>query len=449
MRTVVAWTKRILAVGFMAFVVLVLIWFAITRPALMPPATVDFDRLDESARKALFERGRYIARAADCAACHNTPDGVALAGGTPLETPIGTIYGSNITPSIVHGIGDWSADDLYRSMVEGIAKGGTRLYPAMPYASYHQIERADVDALWFWLMRQRPVDIPSRAPELPFPFDFRPAIAFWNRLFLPHERSLPTVAGRSSDWHRGRYLVDVLGHCGECHTPRNLAYAKSERHLRGGVIEQVTAPDISAEGLRARGWTGPDLHAFLRTGLASQGTMTFNMYPVLEHSTQYLVKDDLVAISAYLFDDRVPVPSASDLALAKRAARSARRELPPAVPPGDRPSQGRTLYLGLCAGCHGTDGEGKPHASVPLTTNTTAMLEDPRNLVRILLQGVPARELAHGERMQAMPAYAGRLSAAEIASITNELRTRWGNRPADASAQVVESIAREADIALR
>ena len=409
------WLVGLLVLGLLLGVGAVAVYLFLPGPGPTPPATVDFATLDAPGRDALMARGEAVARAADCAACHTAEDGPALAGGLPLESPLGRIYSTNITPSVDHGIADWTADDLYSAMVWGIARGGRHLYPAMPYASYHAVDRADVDALWVWLMAQRPVDLPNRPSELPFPFNIRPAIAFWNFLFLPEATTLPDAPAASDEWRRGRYLVDVLGHCGECHTPRNFAYAKTDEHLQGGVIEGATAPDITPSALAARGFTRQDLAAFLRTGLSPQGVMTFNMYPVLEHSTRYLSDEDLAAMITYLMDG-ADAPASAPFS------------------PGSLPGHpGGMLYLGLCAGCHGTDGEGLPHGSVPMDTNTTAMLKDPRNLVRIIAEGIPARRLSHGERMQEMPGFADRMTAAEVAALTNYLRERWGRQPGDVS----------------
>ena len=173
---------------------------------------------------------------------------------TAAGDPLGRIYSTNITPSANHGIGGWTAEDLYASMVWGRGPGGRHLYPAMPYPSYHAIARADVDALWVWLMGQPPVDLPNRPSDRPF----RSTSARRLRLEFPilaKDTSLPDVPGESDASRRGRYLVDVLGHCGECHTPRNLAYATTDAHLQGGAIEGATAPDITPAALSARGWT--------------------------------------------------------------------------------------------------------------------------------------------------------------------------------------------------
>ncbi|WP_434622734.1 c-type cytochrome [Azospirillum sp. B2RO_4] len=413
-------------------VVLALLAYALFSGAgPIPPATVAFDKLTAEEHRALVDRGRYVARAADCAACHVSEDGVAYAGGFAMATPFGTIYGTNITPSRSHGIGGWTADDLYRAVVWGILPDGGHLYPAMPYTSYHAMERADVDALWAYLMTRPPIDRPDRKPDMAFPFNIRPAIAFWNMLFRPGDTTLPAAADKSEDWRRGRYLVDVLGHCGDCHTPRNLLYAKTGRHLRGEVMEGDLAPDISPKGLSARGWTAPDLKSFLSTGLSRQGSTTLGMYPVLEHSTRHLTEADLDAIASYLLAG-APPPATPALTAApgrrdREAARAASVEA------------GRHTYVGLCAGCHGTQGEGRPHASVPLATNTTAMFESPHNLIKIIRDGVPARRLAGSERMQEMPAFRDRLSDREIADLANYLRATWGGRPPDVTAgQVAE-----------
>ncbi|MGX1096463.1 c-type cytochrome [Amorphus sp. MBR-141] len=405
-------------------VLLVYVFF--TGAGEIPPATVQFADLDENARSELVDKGRYIARASDCNACHVSEDGVALAGGTPMETPFGSIYGTNITPSEAHGIGGWSADDLYRSMVYGINPDGSHLYPAMPYTSYHYMTRADTDALYAYLMAQRPIDKPDREPDLVFPFNIRPAIAFWNLIYRPNDRGLPQVAGKSEAWHRGRYLVDVAGHCGECHTPRNLAFAKTDEHLKGEILEGALAPDISPVGLVRRGWTSEDLASFMKVGLAPQGTMTFRMYPVLNHSTKYLEDEDIQAIVTYLMDgtDRI------DVAPVEPAQANGMEE-------------GQRLYVGLCAGCHGRNGEGHPHASVPLATNTTAMLEDPINLVKIIHDGVPERSLAGDERMQEMPAFGDRLSNEEMAALVNYLRVRWGGHSEDVDADRVAEVLRK------
>lgn len=405
---------RVLAgLVLLGVIVAVVIFFGFTGAGPVPPASRDLEALDEETRAEMVALGEYVAKAGDCAACHESEDGLALAGGTPMETPMGTVYGTNITPSETHGIGDYSPDDLYRAMVYGIAPGERRLYPAMPYTSYHAVSREDIDALYVYLMAQDPVEKPNRDADMVFPFNIRPLVAFWNLIYRPDppEEPGPGLSGgdRLADTGRGAYLVDVLGHCGECHTPRNLAFAKTGEHLGGTVIEGAVAPDITPQGLAGRGWTEADLSQFLSTGLSPQGVMTFRMFPVLSHSTKYLPERDIEAVSAYLAQE-MPEPSE-----------------PPSDPGAiDAHPDGHRLYVGLCAGCHGTNGSGQPSGSVAMVGNTTLMLDNPLNLQRVIREGIPARQLSGHLRMQEMPAFDATLAEAELEDLSGYLRARWG-----------------------
>ncbi|TYB84626.1 cytochrome c [Oceaniovalibus sp. ACAM 378] len=389
----------------------------------IPAASVDFASLDGDQRQEMLERGEWVAHASDCAACHTDPSGGSdLAGGLPMETPMGTIYGTNITPSDDHGIGGWSADDLYRAVAWGVAPGDKNLYPAMPYPSYHQITRADSDALWVWLMAQRPVNKPNRSNDLIFPFNIRPAVTLWNAFFRPDAEPFQPDETPAA---QGEYLVNVLGHCGECHTPRNLAYALTDDHLAGEVIEGAYAPDLRPDALARRGWTEDDLVTFLHRGLSPQGVMTFGMFPVLSHSTSHLATDDLEAISSYLTAGQTMTGPQMDKPVAVLSP------------------EGASLYTGLCAGCHGTDGAGQPNSSVRLDVNTTAMYTNPLNLIRVIAEGIPERDLAQGERMQAMPAFDQMLSDQQMTELVNYLRQRWGGQEGDVTAEVVQSAREE------
>ena len=388
----------------------------------IPPATVDFSRLSDEERAVLVAQGQNVARAADCSACHSDPAGGSeLAGGMPIVTPMGTIYGTNISASVEYGIGTWTSDDLYRALAYGMAPGRRNLYPAMPYTSYHRITRADSDALFAWLMAQPAVEKPNQANSMMFPFNIRPAIALWNALERPAVEPFDKSEAANAPFARGKYLVDVLGHCGECHTPRSLTFAlRTDGYLKGNVIEGAYAPDLTAAALTDRGWTKNDLLRFFSHGLSPQGVMTFRMFPVLKHSTAHLDDADLQAISAYLTQDR-PMPGP-------------RIKEPVGVPN----RAGEQLYVGLCAGCHGIAGEGQPHSSVPLNINTTAMFDDPITLVRVINEGVQERNLARGERMQTMPGFADRLDNRQMADLMNYLRQRWGGRAGDVTPSDIE-----------
>ena len=378
---------------------------------------------DTHADAAQIKRGEYLAIAADCAACHTAPGGKPFAGGLPMQIPmLGTIYTSNITPDEKTGIGNWSYEEFERAVRQGVDDEGNNLYPAMPYASYHQITRADVDALWVWLMKQPAVEVANKPSEMSFPFSIRPAVAMWNALNRPAAKEFDMSV---AELVRGKYLVDVLGHCAECHSPRTKAtFAMDGSHyLEGNTIEGSYAPALTPDALSERGWTKDDLVKFFRTGLSPQGVMTFRMSSVLEHSTSRMPEADVRAMAAYLTQNReMPGPKV-------KAAE------------GQTSVKGENLYLGLCAGCHGAQGQGQPHSSVPMSTNTTAMFPTPINLIRVIREGVHERDLAHGERMQTMPGYADKLSNEEMAELVNYMRQTWGGRPGDVTAaQVAEHV---------
>lgn len=363
-------------------------------------------------KEALIARGKYLSAAADCAACHQSPDGTPYAGGLPIDTPFGVIYGTNITPDKDTGIGDYSPGEFYHAVVDGLRKDGSWLYPAMPFASYHQMHQEDSDAIYAYLMAQVPVARTNPEHDLGFPFNQRWLLSYWSlvnaKVGLPDEAS---AADRS-----GAYLTDVLGHCQECHTPRNVlgglklgqAYAGGE--LAGGIH----APSLTPEGLSERGWTAADMRQFLSGGISPQGTMTLEMYPVLMHSTQYLTGEDIAGIQTYLMGDQ-PLP--------------AQPANPGQAVDSEANARGRDAYVAVCAGCHGLDGEGKPHIAPPTVSNTSLRLSNPGNLLTVLINGVPEQRYPNGEVMQEMPGFSGVLSSQELVDLTNYMRSKWGGRP--------------------
>jgi mono/diheme cytochrome c family protein len=370
---------------------------------------------------AQLARGRYLVKAADCAACHTAADGAPFAGGVKLASPFGTFYGTNITPDQQHGIGKWSADDFYKALHDGVAPEG-QLYPAMPYTSYRQLARADTDAMYAWLMAQKPAAVANHAPELTFPFSLRFAVRFWDLMFL--KDTLPDASkGDSADWNRGRYLVSALGHCAECHTPRGkFGQMDHSLALGGGALGRTVAPDITPQGLAARGWTAADLQSFFATGIAPQGSAFSEMYPVVHLSSQYLSHDDLRAMSTYLLGDQPQAVQPLQSVSADAAQLAA----------------GRNVYLAVCAGCHGRDGEGKPH--VAMRGNSTVRQRDPHNLIVAMLDGIEAQDFAGTERMQEMPGFARQLDDAELAQLAGYLRATWGGQPADVTADAVKAL---------
>jgi mono/diheme cytochrome c family protein len=371
----------------------------------------------------LIARGKYLVQAADCSSCHTAPGGSPYAGGLPLQSDFGTIYTTNITPDAEYGIGRWSADDLWHALHDGVTRNGTHLYPAMPYTSYRGMTRADSDAIYAYLMHLRPMHVSHPKTSLHFPYNIRSGMAAWNALFL-RDRIPSASAGSAATWQRGRYLIDVLGHCGECHTPRGwLGQLKLSRTLTGNVLGRFEAPNITPAALVSRGWTEAGLRAFLGDGLAPQGSAFSEMHPVIAASTHYLSAADLQAAVTYLLGEHPP------------SLPPPRAEVDPAAF-----AAGRKIYVQVCAGCHGLEGEGKPHTAVALQANSTLRLANSRNLIVSVLHGIDAADFPGLERMQAMPGFADELSDEQVADLANYLRAGWGGQNADVTARAVHSL---------
>lgn len=367
--------------------------------------------------------GRYLARAADCAACHTTANGAPYAGGVQLASPFGTFYGSNITPDKEHGIGAWTAEQFYKALHDGVTPS-RHLYPAMPYTSYRTMTRADSDAIFAYLMQQKPVAVPSREANLQFPYNMRFGMAAWNPLFLKDK--LPDASvGQSAQWVRGQYLTNALGHCAECHTPRgSFGQLDSAKTMKGAALARVAAPDITPQGLAALGWTAADLQSFLSTGIAPQGTAYGEMFPVVHLSTQYLKQDDVAAIVTYLLGDQPPEPQPM-----KAVAMDATTQ-----------DVGRRVYTAVCASCHGLEGDGKPHVAVAMRGNSTVRNSDAHNLIVSILDGIEAQKFPGTENMQEMPGFAAQLSDEEVAHLSNFLRASWGGQPTDVTPAQVKAL---------
>ncbi len=370
-------------------------------------------------------RGKYLAEAADCAACHTAPGGAPFAGGLAMESGFGTIFATNITPDPDYGIGRWNADDFWRALHDGVRRDGQQLYPAMPYTSYRGMTREDADAIYAYVMQLRPARVPNPTTRLRFPFNIRLGMLGWNLLFLT-DRLPAASTGSSPAWQRGRYVVNVLGHCGECHTPRGLlGQMELSRPMTGFALGRFAAPDITPAGLAGRGWTSAALRDFLSLGLAGEGSAYSDMHPVVMLSTRHLTANDLSKAVTFLMGDTPPPPA----------------PLAPASPVADSAiGPGRLAYLSLCAGCHGLDGSGVPNTTVAMRGNTTLRLSDPRNLIVSMLDGIPAQNFPYGQSMQAMPGFAGKLTDQQAADLANYLRVAFGGQGADVTPAAVRAL---------
>ncbi|MEX3856129.1 cytochrome c [Paraburkholderia sp. BR10923] len=389
---------------------------------------------------AQIARGAYLAKAADCAGCHTAAPRVPhpgaapeatppFAGGLGMGSPFGTIYTSNITPDPQYGIGRYSYDDFARALREGIAPGGKRLYPAMPYPSFAKITDDDMHALYAYFMHGvQPVAVPAPQTRLPFPFNQRWVLMFWDWVFVP-KGQFKADAKHDAQWNRGAYLVQSLGHCGACHTPRGPAYEErgydesASAYLTGGTNDHWFAPNLSADPGSGLGRSSAaDIVDFLRHGHGG-GLITFgSMVQVVEDSTQYLNDDDLAAIAAYLKSLPSHAPSGNF-----NARSSAAQQTVQALKTGDVERPGAGIYASYCARCHQMDGAGVPHKYPRLAGNPAVLSASSASLVRLLVEGGGSPHTESGPEPHKMPSFAGKLTDTEMARVLTFVRTTWGN----------------------
>ncbi|MDO1583366.1 c-type cytochrome [Rhizobium oryzicola] len=380
----------------------------------------------------LIARGRYLAMAADCAACHTAPEGgQPYAGGYGIQSPLGTIFSTNITPSKVNGIGEYTEADFARAVRAGVAKDGTHLYPAMPFTAYAKLSDTDISALYaFFKNEVKPVDQASRKTELPFPFSIRASMAVWNMLFLSNERFQPDAA-RSADWNRGAYLAEALEHCSTCHTPRNLFMAEDTRSaLSGGTVGPWSAPNITSDKTSGiGGWSDAELLQYLRTGhVAGKAQAAGPMAEDVEHSLQHLTDADLRALVTYLRGTK-PVAS-SDKQPRYSFGKPSASEASLRGLPGQAPAEnGFHVFSGACANCHQADGSGNAHYP-SLFNNTATGADNPDNLISTILfglnrtvDGVPVFMPAFGPDAS----FTDRLSDKDVADVSNYVLSQFGN----------------------
>ena len=372
-----------------------------------------------------IERGRYLAVAGDCNACHTAPGGQPFAGGRDLATPFGTIYTANLTPDGTTGIGRWTADDFYHAMHEGKRPDGTLLYPAFPYPSYTKVSRADSDAIFAYLQTLEPVPNAVDRNTLPFPFDIRSVMLGWNALFFRPGEYKPDPA-RSAEFNRGAYLVEGLGHCGTCHTPMNaLGANKASQAYQGNLIQGWVAPNITNDDRVGLGrWSLDDIVGYLQNGHGVQSAASGPMAEVITNSTAEMTKADLHAIAVYL----------KERGAAGEAA-------PAAVPEGDPQMQaGAAIYRDTCMACHTGSGAGVNAIFPKLAGSQIVQQADPTTLVRVVVQGSRSASTPRAPTGPGMPSLGWRLSDAQVANVVTYIRNAWGNRAERVSAGDVASI---------
>jgi alcohol dehydrogenase (quinone), cytochrome c subunit len=370
-------------------------------------------------------KGEYLARAGDCIACHSVRGGKAFAGGLRMGTPMGAIYSTNITPDPDTGIGNYSLQDFDRAVRSGVAKDGHHLYPAMPYPSYAKINDDDLQALYTFFMKDvPPVKQANKPNEIPWYSSRRWMMGVWNVLFAP-KRGYVSQQGHDASWNRGAYLVEGLGHCGACHTPRGWAYQEKAlddsngAYLQGAELDAWSAPNLRGD-LRTGlgGWSQNDIAAFLKSGHNEKGTAFGSMLDVVNNSTPYLADEDISAMAVFL----------KSLPATAQQAAFVYRDAPTKELQSGKPQQaGAAVYIGFCAACHGIDGKGQAPFMPPLAGNPAVLDANPSSLINLVLNGaeplVP-KGIPDGYRM---PQYRVQLNDEQIAQALSFVRSAWGN----------------------
>jgi mono/diheme cytochrome c family protein len=380
---------------------------------------------------SLIERGQYLARAADCAACHTAEGGEPFAGGRPFVLPFGTLYSTNITPDRETGIGRYSDANFLDALHKGIGPGNRKLYPAMPFASYTSMTDADAIAIKAFLFSLAPVHAPARRNTLIFPFNQRALMGAWALLFNPDRRFEPRTE-RDAPWNRGAYLVEAMAHCGECHTPRNLLQALNQRQKFSGAVQAGwRAYNISSDPRSGIGaWSEEDLEHYLARGHADgRGTATGPMGEAVDNSLEYLTPGDIKAMVVYLRS--TPPIATSDLPEpARRPAPSSYSQSVAA----NGAAHGQRVYAGACAGCHGWTGVSPVITDATLTGVRSVNDPTATNVVQVILSGAQRRS---SDTEATMPAFGSAYTNEEIAELANFVTARFGAAPSALTAQNV------------
>jgi alcohol dehydrogenase (quinone), cytochrome c subunit len=387
-----------------------------------------------------IKRGEYLARVGDCVSCHTAPHGKDFAGGLPMLTPVGAIYTTNITPDPETGIGKYTETEFGKALRRGVAKDGHHLYPAMPYPSYAKVSDQDIHYLYVYFMNGvKPVRQANKASEIPWPLNYRFPLAVWNAIFLDKEVYQPDPA-KDAYWNRGAYLVQGLGHCGACHTPRGVAFQekalteKSDHFLSGEVLEGWSATNLRGDHNTGLGrWSEGDILVYLKTGANQHSSAFGTMTPVINNSTEGMSVEDLTGISRYLktvkgTDDKDQKPyqynASSTLAQLNQPTKF----------------KGARLYQQYCAACHGANGKGVAPYLSPLAGNPAVMDPDPSSLINVILNGSPQLKPQGVAAPYNMPKFRHTLNDIEVAELVSFMQKAWNHNLEETSAKAVAKI---------
>ncbi|SDR48931.1 Cytochrome c, mono-and diheme variants [Paraburkholderia fungorum] len=396
----------------------------VTAGATLAPTSAFAQSAEQDA--ALIKHGEYLARAGDCMACHSAAGKKPFAGGLPIVSGLGTIYSTNITPSQRSGIGNYTEQQFADAIRKGVRSDGARLYPAMPYPDYVKISDADVHALYTYFMKGvAPVDEAAPVTSLSLPFNLRWGMALWNFAFTPN-KPFAAPDGATEQVRRGAYLVESLGHCGSCHTPRGVAMnekafdGSDASFLAGGDLNGWTVPSL--RGMAH--WTQQDVVDYLQTGRNSKAAVAGEMTSVVYNSTSHMTDSDVNAIAAYLKSlpasataHAEPVATSASATDATTAKLTAAREL----------TLGERLYVDNCAACHFVNGKGAPRVFPHLDGATVVNAKDPAGLLHVILAGAQTPSTAKAPSVLPMPGFAYRLNDDEVAQLATFVRSGWSN----------------------
>jgi len=372
---------------------------------------------------AQIQRGKYLVDAADCVACHTNEKDKPFAGGRAIPTPFGTIYSANITPDNETGIGAWSDEEFYRALHFGVRPNGKRLYPAFPYPYFTKMPRDDVLAIRSYLRTLPPIKSTPPSTDFYWPLNYRAAMRGWDWLFFkPGEfKSDPQ---KSPEWNRGAYLVEGPGHCGACHTGKNILGAdKTSKDLQGNPIQSWFAPKLVSDSHNGLGkWSIDEIIEYLKTGRNRYSGATGLMAEVVEHSTSKLNDSDLHAIATYLKDLR---GSSSN-----EPARADQQQM----------NAGKAIFSDTCAACHQNSGEGVPRMFPPLKGNANVQSDDPTSTIRVILEGARTVTTDSRPTPSTMPPFGWKLNDAQVAAVATFVRNSWGNSAPSISAGQVKTL---------
>jgi mono/diheme cytochrome c family protein len=372
------------------------------------------------------ERGRYLAVLGDCAGCHTRAHGPAYAGGLPFHARFGTVYSTNITPDVKTGIGGWTEAEFYRALHDGIAADGSHLYPAFPYVYFRRLTRKDTDDLLAYLRTLKPVHREPTPDTLVFPFNIRALMIFWNWLYLPHGGHKTDTAG-SAAWQRGEFLVNGIGHCAACHTPKSVLFGDiAGKELTGAVVDHWFSANLTGSTAGGLGkWSRSDLVTYLATGRNRYATAAGSMQEKVSSSTSHMRPQDRAAIAVYL---------------KSLAPRNLVRH---GKPDPTRMKAGQVVFVEHCAVCHQEPQVVSSVGPLPdyprLGGDTLVVGHDPSTVLRIILEGALAPTTPNAPTGFSMPSFAT-LTDRQIADVATYIRANWGNKAAPVERRTVHEL---------